>query len=498
MKRLLVLVVLAATILVGCSGQTDPATNVTATSATLHGKVTCAEGESGTQWWRYRKGSDPWVETAHVPFTCPEGGAQNFPLTYPLSGLTPGSHYRFEICGQPGESPLCVNAVGQVDLHPNNPREPVDAFDTLPSTLAVAGHLRYAVDNNPDFSNLWVSTQRNNYVILKDAHLSQARQMKAANPSLQILVYKNLTGSRTDCTTPTSNCTAGVTYQQADSQHPEWFLLNKQGQRIRFNDYQDLWAMDVGSPSYQAQWAENVVTEIQRDGWDGVFLDDTNATMKYHYDPTNIAKYPSDSAWQGATRSAIANIAPRIGVAGKFTIANLGGWLDYPSVGDSWLQYLDGAMQEHFAKWGSSAGSGYADQGTWQIELNSAKYAQSQGKIFLGETNSADGDRVAARYGWASILLATMGSAHFALHGNYTYENWFPEYDYAIGIPTGPEKTDANGVHRRVFKNGIVVVNPTGGQLSANLGGTYSGSGLTNVMSVTLPAHSAYVLTASN
>jgi len=363
------------------------------------------------------------------------------------------------------------------------------------AATSAAGHLRYAVDNNPDFSQLSQTAQRNGYVILTSARVDQMRQIKAANPNVKVLVYKNLTGSRTDCTY--GPCTAGVTYQQADSQHPEWFLLNKQGARIRFKDYQDLWAMDVGSASYQSQWADNVISEVKRDGWDGIFLDDTNASMKYHYDVANIAKYPSDSAWQSATRSALANIGPRIQAAGKDAIANIGSWHEYPAVGDSWLSYLDGGMQEHFAKWGSWPDSGYADQWTWQTQLNSLKYAEAHGKAYLGVTNSSGDDRAAARYGWATTLLGAQGRADFALHSNYTYENWFPEYDYDIGEPIGPESTDASGVHRRVFTNGLVVVNPTGSQLTANLNGTYSGSGLTNVSSVTVATHSAYVLTGT-
>jgi Hypothetical glycosyl hydrolase family 15 len=360
------------------------------------------------------------------------------------------------------------------------------------AATSAAGHLRYAVDNNPNFAQLSQTAQRNGYVILTPARLNRAMEIKAANPNVKVLVYKNLTGSRTDCTA--GPCTAGVAYQQADAQHPEWFLLNQQGARIRFKDYPDLWAMDVGSASYQSRWADNVIAEVRRDGWDGVFLDDANTTMKYHYAVSNIAKYPSDSAWQSATRSALAAIGPRIRAAGKLAIANIGTWHEYPAVGDSWLSYLDGGMQEHFAKWGRWPDSGYADQGTWQKQLSSVKYAQAHGKVFLGVTNSSDGDRAAARYGWASTLLAAQGKADFALHSNYTNENWFPEYDYDIGNPTGPESTDANGVHRRVFTNGIVVVNPTGSTLTANLNGTYSGSGMTGVSSVTLAAHSGYVL----
>jgi hypothetical protein len=226
-------------------------------------------------------------------------------------------------------------------------------------------------------------------------------------------------------------------------------------------------------------------------------MDDTNTTMKYHYDPSKIVKYPTDSRWQAATQSALASIGPQVQAAGKLAVANIGSWGEYPSVGRSWLQYLSGAMDEMFVKWGTSAGSGYADKARWATQLESLEYAQQQGKDFLAITHSASGDAQAARYGWATVLLGAQGNADYALAPDYTTETWFPEYDYAIGDPSGPESTDPNGVHRRVFTDGIVVVNPTSSQQTANLNGTYSGSGLSQVSSVSLAPHSGYVLTGS-
>jgi putative glycosyl hydrolase-like family 15 (GHL15) protein len=369
----------------------------------------------------------------------------------------------------------------------------------LPATSfassSAAGHLRMATDSNADFSNLSLTAQRHGYVILNAWQTDKLQQLKAANPDVKVLVYKNLSAS-----IASSNAgyrSTGVSYQQADSQHPEWFLKNASGQHFHFNDYGYLYAMDVGSPSYQQAWAGNVISELQGNGWDGVFMDDTNTTMKYHYDPAKIAKYPTDSRWQAATQSALAYIGPHVQAAGKLAVANLGSWGEYPSVGRSWLQYLSGAMDEMFVKWGSAAGSGYADQTRWSIQLESLKYAQQQGKDFLAVTHSSSGDAAAARYGWATVLLGAQGGADYSLAPDYTTETWFPEYDYEIGDPSGPESTDPNGVHRRVFTSGIVVVNPTSGQLTANLNGTYSGSGLSQVSSLSLAPHSGYVLSGT-
>jgi hypothetical protein len=362
------------------------------------------------------------------------------------------------------------------------------------AAASAAGHLRVAIDNNPDFSNVSQTAQRHGYVILKPSMTDRLQQIKAANPGVKVLMYKNLSAS---IDYPSNSyLTTGVSHDEADAQHPEWFLRNTSGQRFTFSDHGTLWAMDIGSASYQQRWADNVLASLDDLGFDGVFIDDTNPTMKGHYDTSRVAKYPTDAAYQAATESALASIGPRIRSSGYEVIANIGHWGEYGAVGRSWLQYMDGAMAEHFGKWGTSSGSGYGWEGYWNSQLESLKYAQEHGKEFLAVTTSATNDAAAARYGWATTLLGAAGKAHFALHGNYTTETWFPEYDYEVGEPVGPETRLSNGVHVRLFTNGIVAVNPTSGQLSADLcGGTYSGSGHSHATSIQLGANSGAIMT---
>lgn len=359
-----------------------------------------------------------------------------------------------------------------------------------------AGNLRIAIDSNPDFSNLSQTAPREQYVVLQAWQLSKLHEIKAASPSTKVLVYKNLSAS-----IRSSNggfTSTGVSYAEADALHPEWFLKNTAGNRFTFNNYSYLWAMDVGDPGYQQRWAANVVNELNTQGWDGVMLDDTNTTMSYHYDVPQIAKYPSDAAWQSATRSALAYIGPRVQAAGKLAIPNIGTWGENPAVGQDWLQFVSGGMDEMFAKWGTTPGTGYVGVDQWNRQLSSLKYAQQQGKIYLAVSHSANGDSSAARYGYASVLLGGEGKASFALHADYTTENWIPEYDYNLGSALGGESADSTGVHRRVFSNGIVVVNPTESTVTSALNGVYSGSGLNNVSSVALPPHTAAILTGTS
>ena len=115
MRRVLALAtLLLVSLLAGCGGQTDPATNVTATSATLNGQESCKAGESGTRWWRYRLGIKPWQETTHANWSCSRDQSQSISTT--ITGLTPGSHYQYEICGTLASyPPVCANADGAAD-----------------------------------------------------------------------------------------------------------------------------------------------------------------------------------------------------------------------------------------------------------------------------------------------------------------------------------------------------------------------------------------------
>jgi hypothetical protein len=361
----------------------------------------------------------------------------------------------------------------------------------------VVGNLRVAYDSNPDLSNLELTAERHDYVILQPWQTDELKRIKAADPSTKVLCHENLAGAK--ASSDSGHFSTGVSYQEADAAHPEWFLRDASGERITFMGYSDLHAMDIGNPAYQRRWADNVVRELVADGWDGVLLDNVDTTMRHDF-ASYPTKYPTDAEWRAAMESALAHIGPRIEAAGKLAIPNFGGWGGNPEVGRDWLRYVSGGMDEMFLKWGNTAGEGYADEYRWSDQLASLRYAQAQGKDFLAVTHSTATDAEAARYGYATMLLGGEGRASFMLAADYTHETWFPEYDYDLGAPLGPESADPDGLHRRVFTNGIVVVNPTDEPLSANLNGTYSGSGATDLFGgteVTLPPKSARIMSST-
>jgi hypothetical protein len=354
-----------------------------------------------------------------------------------------------------------------------------------------AGHVRIAISNDAAGADFTRTVGRTRYVILQNGQRERLRQIKAADPAAKVLVYKDLTGMVEQ--DASGLVASGVSTQEADA-NPAWYLRDSHGRPFSFDDYPWIHAADVGVRSYQERWAQNVIAQTRAEGWDGVFIDDANPTIRYHHDPGDVAKYATDAQYGAATRSALATIGPALRAAGKLAIPNMGAWRDYPDVVDDWLQFVDGGLDEQFTKWGGTADVGYIDGRQWENQLAAVKNAERQGKVYLGVTQSANGDAAAAGYGWATMLLGADGHSYFALHGDYAHENWFADYDLPIGVPAGAEAARSDGVHRREFTNGLVLVNPTGAPRPVALGGRYSNSALRGVSGVVMAPHSGLVL----
>ena len=213
-----------------------------------------------------------------------------------------------------------------------------------------------------------------------------------------------------------------------------------------------------------------------------------------------MAKYPTDAAYQRATGSALALIGPRLRAQGKLVVANFGSWRVYRSAVTPWLKYVSGGMEEHFTKYAGDSPS----RGLLHRRRLGQPARPPQGDPGHREavprhlaTRTAR-DRAAARYGWATMLLAANGTASFALHENYTRETWFPEYGYDLGAPRGKESELAGGIHRRAFERGLVLVNPTKASVAVRFGGRYRGSGLRAARSAVMRPHTGLVLLAVN
>jgi hypothetical protein len=229
--------------------------------------------------------------------------------------------------------------------------------------------------------------------------------------------------------------------------------------------------MDVGNVSYQNLWARNVIAQLKRDGWDGVFMDDIFADRStYNLNPP---KYNTDQLWQAAVRSFVQNVAGQIKAAGFVVIANMNNnasWTD-------WNSLVDGAMQEGWMRPTVSVAQLPITGENWLTQINLAAASEGAGKYYeamipsdadQNDDHSLDHDQQATLYGLASAMLVnnghvSVGISGYATNGNQKYYEaiWWDQFESArkLGTPLGAYTPLGSYVFRRDFQHGSVFVN---------------------------------------
>jgi hypothetical protein len=358
------------------------------------------------------------------------------------------------------------------------------------TTYANFNRLTYAYS-----TTLSTSQEANTYQVIalqaNDAY--EVPLLKAANPNLKILVYQ-ATPAVENTTWAYNSCMKGPWVL---ANHPSWILHDQNNNPILAgNDY----LTDVGNTSYQQTCVANAIATAKNGGFDGIFWDILIPKLTWLLPSgTSVPEYPTDASWQTAMYSMISYLGPQLHAHGLLAIGNIGGSANYPGLWQTWNGPLDGAMEEG---WTIPSLNGTPAQGiwAWSSQLANVAWSEAHGKLALlhsYSTNQTDNT-----YGIASMMLVAGGESSYSTSNNCysSCETWYPEYTTAqqLGAPLAAYSQLSGGVYERQFQNGIVLVNPTTNTIGPfSLGGTYSGSGLTNVTTVSMPPTTGYVLLAS-
>ena len=333
------------------------------------------------------------------------------------------------------------------------------------------------------------------YVILNSDQHALIPQLKAANPGLKALVYKDMAAT-VSWAAAGAHLPTGVGYAEANASHPEWFLTDTTGARIEWCDYPGDWQMDVGSQAYQDAWAAGVAADLKAHGWDGVMVDDTNASQAWHLCGRTIAKYPTDAAYAAATRSFLARVGPALRGQGFLVVPNI--YLPWsPSAADvwsDWISFTSGAVLEYWSKWGKGPTQHFADA-DWTYRQQFLALTQRAGKVFLGITYAPADDVRSMRYARASFLLDWDGGpSALVFEPGKGVDPGAGEWTADIGTPSGARR-QAGGAWRRDYSAGTVLVNPSASAAATvEVGGRYVLPDGSAPGSVTLPPTSGLVL----
>jgi hypothetical protein len=330
------------------------------------------------------------------------------------------------------------------------------------------------------------------FVVLNSWDHPRIPALKAANPNVKVLVYKDASLAVDYMQPGDEYLPGGVNYWSAD---PSWFLLDTTGARVRSSNFPNAWLMDVGSTSYQDAWLHNVLADVQGHGWDGVLLDDVNESMTFHLGGRTLARYPTNGAWYQAMRSFLARVGPGLTSQGVLAVPNINFdcweacWRDY-------LQFVSGAMREWWSKNGTQA-TGHYTGASWEWANSFLRITQEAGKFLLPVMYAPLSDTRSMRFARASFLLDwDGGSSSFVFEPTdpEAQNPYSPEWTVDIGRPLAP-RYRVGVAWRRQFTGGTALVNPSPTRTqTVKLGGSYLMPDGTRVTSVSLRPATGLIL----
>jgi hypothetical protein len=377
--------------------------------------------------------------------------------------VAPGLKYYYQIVpivgGNPGQSSGEVSVTAPWGTR-RSARRPLP--DTTSTTRVFADQLNVAgmtAAQNQFCATHFVGTQK----IVK----RRADELRAFNPDFIVLGYHLGTGAGN-----IGNAAGNAWDDDADwpyvDRHEGWFHhlpgSPEPNQRVDQLDYH--WkVMDPDS-----QWADylagSMLEMLGEDHFDGWFLDSTSEM--WNTSPAQWWEGPSMFGfWTPQLDSMFLTVNARLQAhpLQPYVIPNAGAYITTAS--DIKYYGCDGIMIEGYAH--NSPGSYFA-LADWQLELDRVLDHQGHGvaTILQGYIDSADiNDRL---FLFGSYLL---------VRGPKTYINWlasdmdsgvgqwYPEWDVSFGAPLSGQPADVaalalpNGLYRRDFAQGVVVVNPT-------------------------------------
>jgi hypothetical protein len=322
--------------------------------------------------------------------------------------------------------------------------------------------------------------------------------------------------------------------------HEDWWMHNADGVRLH-NDKLNADLQDITNPAWRQYWSQLVISSMRAEGAVATFADSFThgfgAGWHSVYDVRFIpgphaadpAYWPNGYTWQDRLDDLITYMVSALGNTPEHFIymPNL------DALVTSWQHIdttkLEAAFLEHFGDYG---GGGYMNGETsdWVLAMNRA-LPMTASKIIIIEPSLFGTPDSATGQLSRNFLLGT----YLLMKGDHTYLNivppgtakegayYYPEYQLDFGTAVTPLATNVsnylwNGLYRRDYQNGIVLVNPGNTPITVNLGGDYflaqgHGGGLMNgtsidatgnydggyltyqqVSSVTVPAGSAALL----
>ncbi|MEA3254492.1 MAG: putative glycoside hydrolase [Candidatus Altiarchaeota archaeon] len=337
-------------------------------------------------------------------------------------------------------------------------------------------------------------------IILHENHNDKIDFIKSVNPDVILLCYRF-------CGVDRSKNIGCGSFHWIDKNHPEWFLLDKDGSRITdyFNEYskRNVYLMDFRNSGWRHYLAQDIVQTAKIQGWDGIFLDGMHVNIGDYWAPNGIRGYKNNREFNKAVKGFLSTIYPYFKESNKLLIPNACECIKVKDSWEAWLNFSDGGVDEGFSSISNwSPADIWRNPGEWMSQILYMEYTGDQDKLFYAYSQGRWLNERDLLYNLASYLIGKRGGKDVFCNGaggcSYSkikrdYDAFKDFYNAPIGTPLG-ERYKSQGVWQRDYSNGRVLVNPSSEGYHVELGKVYRTVNNITLTSLTLGNHEGMIL----
>jgi hypothetical protein len=336
--------------------------------------------------------------------------------------------------------------------------------DQLPGAMT-EGQVRFAATH-------YVGTQK--------LTLKLSRPLRAINHGFLVLHYHLAMWQSAPNVTFITDGNAWANDYAAVNAHESWFWHTRENQRVTSNKDGKL-LMNVSEPGFREYWRDSLIRQVEDGDYDGVFLDSASPALlqgeaRSPEDPrlfadgvrTNTFDELGGRSWIGAWQDWIVDLDRSLSRRAIPLIPNVGGLVTTWDNTDYAL--TAGVFCEGFLDPGFSTED-------WKAAADQTLALVRRNKIVILQNYLPSAADVARRrFLLAGYLLVKGARTYVAYFASGPFE-WYPEWDLDLGAAQSSAVTmddlSWNGIYRRDFDNGIVLVNPGTTSVQVNLGATF-------------------------
>jgi hypothetical protein len=291
--------------------------------------------------------------------------------------------------------------------------------------------------------------------------------------------------------------------------HPTWVLHDKNGKVAYARTGAQEPLIDIRDTDVKNQLADDVLKLIQAGPYDGIVLDGVGAEMIRSDAPpvvtgtTTFKDQQRRDAVEGLIRTIRAKIPMKLLIIGGYAWSDGAAHDTHGSEVQSLTAIGDGVHIDQFLRAPISGTNEFKSESNWKKDIDYLSAISQDNKVVLITTrlytSDATPDSIKSwlKYSVASYLLGKNGTRtyfQFDALGNSSYAN-DPLLSAPVGAPQEAYTKLSSGIYRRIFANGIVLVNPTTDKKDTQLDGKYHLLGSNDpIEKITLLAHTGEIL----